>query len=93
MRRPDLGVLVVTGKDRVSWLNGLLTADLVKRPAGAAVYGLFVARSGKVMADAMAVLDDEAQRVLLVVPRRGGRGAARPPRPLPRDGGRRDGAR
>ena len=68
VRRPDLAVLVVSGKDRVSWLNGLLTADLAKRAPDAAVYGLFVARSGKVMVDATAVVDDGAERVLLVVP-------------------------
>src|SRR5262249_33809464 len=28
---PDLATLVVTGKDRVSWLNGLVTCDLAKR--------------------------------------------------------------
>jgi len=64
----DLAVLVVTGGDRVSWLNGLLTCDLVKRPPGAAVYGLAVARSGRVLADATVVLDDAAGRALLAVP-------------------------
>jgi hypothetical protein len=68
VRRADLAVLVVTGKDRISWLNGLLTADLTKRAEGAAVYGLFVARSGKVMVDACAVIDDAGERVLLVLP-------------------------
>jgi folate-binding protein YgfZ len=58
--------IVVTGRDRVVWLNGLLTCDLVKRPDGEARYGLFVARNGRVLADALVVVDDA--RVLVAVP-------------------------
>jgi folate-binding protein YgfZ len=61
--------LVVTGKDRVSWLNGLVTCDLVKRAPDAAVYGLAVARSGRVLSDATVVVDEGAARVLVAVPR------------------------
>jgi folate-binding protein YgfZ len=57
--------LTVTGRDRLSWLNGLVTCDLAKRREGEAVYGLVVARNGRVLADAV-VLVDEA-RVLLAV--------------------------
>jgi folate-binding protein YgfZ len=64
----DLATLVVTGGDRVSWLNGLVTCDLAKRAAGTAVYGLAVARSGKVITDATVVFDDEGARVLVAVP-------------------------
>lgn len=64
---PELQTLVVTGADRVTWLNGMLTCDLVKRPAeGGAVYGLAVARTGRVMTDVV-VVPDEA-RALVVVP-------------------------
>src|SRR5579872_7103371 len=66
--RPELITLAITGKDRVSWLNGMVTCDLVKRAAGAAVYGLLVARSGKVMADVVVVIDDAAERLLAAVP-------------------------
>jgi folate-binding protein YgfZ len=66
--RRDLATLVVTGRDRVSWLNGLLTCDLVKRPDGEARYGLVVARNGRVIADATVVVDDEDARALVVVP-------------------------
>lgn len=66
--RPARAVLVVSGKDRVSWLNGMLTCDLLKRVEGGAVYGLAVARSGKVMADLIVVMDDAAERVLVVAP-------------------------
>jgi folate-binding protein YgfZ len=69
----ELAILVVTGNDRVAWLNGLLTCDLVKRAAGAAVYGLAVARNGRVLADLVVVFDEggspERQRLLVAVPR------------------------
>jgi folate-binding protein YgfZ len=65
----DVATLVVTGKDRVSWLNGMLTCDLARRDPGTAVYGLAVARNGRVMADATVVFDDPGQRLILAVPR------------------------
>ncbi len=65
---PELRTLVVTGGDRVAWLNGMLTCDLVKRAPGAAVYGLAVARSGRVMTDAVVVFDEPAGRLLVAVP-------------------------
>jgi folate-binding protein YgfZ len=58
--------LVAAGSDRVSWLNGLLTCDLTKRPDGEGRYGLFVARNGRVIADALVVVDET--RVLVAVP-------------------------
>jgi hypothetical protein len=66
VRGEDLAVLVVTGKDRVSWLNGLMTCDLAKRPEREARYGLVVLRSGRVLTDATVVVDDE--RVLVILP-------------------------
>jgi tRNA-modifying protein YgfZ len=60
-----LATLVVTGKDRVSWLNGLVTCDLNKWPEGEARYGLAVTRSGRVLADLILVAD--VDRVILVV--------------------------
>jgi folate-binding protein YgfZ len=68
VREDGLAVLVVTGKDRVAWLNGLLTCDLVKRAPGAAVYGLAVQRNGRVLADATVVFDDGGERLLVAVP-------------------------
>jgi folate-binding protein YgfZ len=67
--QPELATLVATGADRVTWLNGMLTCDLIKRPAGAAVYGLAVARNGRVIADVTVVLDDARERALVVVPK------------------------
>jgi folate-binding protein YgfZ len=66
--QPELRTLVVTGKDRIPWLNGLLTCDLVKRAPGAAVYGLAVARNGRVLSDATVVFDDAGERLLVAVP-------------------------
>jgi folate-binding protein YgfZ len=64
----EIVTLVVTGNDRVPWLNGLLTCDLVKRAPGAAVYGLAVARNGRVLSDATVVFDDPGERLLVAVP-------------------------
>ncbi len=61
----ELATLVVTGKDRVSWLNGLVTCDLVKRREGEARYGLVVSRSGRVLADLVLVV--ELDRAFVVV--------------------------
>jgi folate-binding protein YgfZ len=63
----ELGALVVTGKDRVSWLNGLVTCDLAKGAEGEARYGLVVSRSGRVLADPIIVIDRE--RAIVVVQR------------------------
>ncbi len=64
----DLVALVVTGKDRVSWLNGLLTCDLVKRPEGEGRYGLVVLRNGRVLSDATVVIDETRAFVILPAP-------------------------
>jgi len=66
--RADLGTLVVTGKDRVTWLNGLLTCDIVNREPDAAVYGLVVGRNGRVLADAAVVFDEESSRIFVATP-------------------------
>lgn len=58
--------LSVAGRDRVTWLNGLVTCDLVKKEAADARYGLFVGRNGRVLADA-AVADGPAE-VWVAVP-------------------------
>jgi folate-binding protein YgfZ len=62
----ETAVIVVTGKDRVSWLNGLLTCDLVKGPDGDGRYGLVVARSGRMVTDAVVLRGPEA--ALLLIP-------------------------
>jgi folate-binding protein YgfZ len=47
----ELGTLVVTGRDRASWLNGLVTCDVAKLREGQARLGLAAAKNGKVQAE------------------------------------------
>ncbi|HSN97825.1 MAG TPA: glycine cleavage T C-terminal barrel domain-containing protein [Candidatus Nanopelagicales bacterium] len=67
LRMDELGTLVITGADRQSWLNGLLTCDLAPLKAGAGAYGLSVAKNGKIQAEVWLVLEQD--RVLLGAPR------------------------
>jgi folate-binding protein YgfZ len=60
-------VLEVTGSERLSWLNGLLTCDLTNRRPGDAVHGLAVAQKGKIVTDVVVVVDEA--RALVVVQR------------------------
>lgn len=63
---PELGTLIVTGSDRQSWLNGLVTCDLAPQkplPAGAkaappagGAYGLNVVKTGKIFAEVWIVV-------------------------------------
>lgn len=65
---PDLAVIVVTGDDRASWLNGLVTCDVTKLELGAAQYGLAVSQKGRIITDLF--IARRADSLLLVVPRR-----------------------
>jgi folate-binding protein YgfZ len=67
----ELATLVVTGKDRLSWLNGLVTCDLVKWAPGDARYGLVVSRSGRVLADPILVADGELAIAVVTADRAG----------------------
>src|SRR5678810_1228786 len=49
--REDLVLVHVRGDDRLTWLNGQITADARKAADGSAVYGLAVNVRGKIMAD------------------------------------------
>jgi len=59
------GTLVVTGKDRLGWLNGIVTCDVSKLAPGRASLGLVLSKAGKVMSDLFVVAD--AERVLVSV--------------------------
>jgi folate-binding protein YgfZ len=63
---PELSALVVTGGDRVTWLNGLVTCELAKRATGDAIYGLHVEKKGRIVSDLYVVLDTE--RVVVALP-------------------------
>ncbi|MBS2017048.1 MAG: folate-binding protein YgfZ [Deltaproteobacteria bacterium] len=58
--------IVVTGKDRISWLNGLVTCDLAKRGPHEAAYGLLVEKKGRIQTDLVVV--PSAAAVALAVP-------------------------
>jgi len=62
---PERCVLEVTGGDRLSWLNGLLTCELLSRRDGDAIHGLAVAQKGKIVSDVVVLVG--AARALLVV--------------------------
>lgn len=49
--RPDLTAFAVTGRDRLSWLNGLVTQDIGKLAAGHGAYALSVGKTGKILAE------------------------------------------
>jgi tRNA-modifying protein YgfZ len=48
---PQLGTLIITGGDRLTWLNGLVTCELAGRKPGDGVYGLTVGKTGKIVAE------------------------------------------
>lgn len=62
----DVCVLRVTGGDRQTWLNGLVTCDLAPLRAGDAAYGLAVTQKGRILADAVVVIG--AEHLSVVVP-------------------------
>ncbi len=55
-RMDDLGTLVVTGSERRTWLNGLLTCDLAPLGPGDGAYGLSVAKNGRILAEVWVIL-------------------------------------
>jgi folate-binding protein YgfZ len=63
----ELGTILVRGKDRQSWLNGLLTCDLNKVTPQIAAYGLILVKIGRIVADAYVV--DAGDRLLVGVRR------------------------
>ena len=46
-----LGTAIVTGRDRASWLNGLVTCELLAKKSGDAAYGLIVTKAGKIQSE------------------------------------------
>lgn len=61
--RPDLGTLVITGKDRQSWLNGLVTCELKGVAVGQGRRGLVCSKQGRVQAEVWVLLGED--RILL----------------------------
>jgi tRNA-modifying protein YgfZ len=63
----DRAAIVVTGKERTSWLNGLVSCDVSKLSPGKAQYGLLVEKKGRIQTDFFIVASEDA--VALAVPR------------------------
>jgi folate-binding protein YgfZ len=66
VKRGDRGVLVVTGPDRLSWLQGLVTNDVVALPIGGICGAAYLTPQGRLITD-MRVFS-QAERTLLDVP-------------------------
>jgi folate-binding protein YgfZ len=67
VRAPELGTVAVTGRDRQSWLNGLVTSDLARLEPGVASYGLVLVKIGRIVSDAWIL--PAGERMLVGVPR------------------------
>lgn len=66
VRRGDRGVLAVTGPDRLSWLQGLLTNDVAALPIGGICDAAYLTPQGRMISDMRVV--QLADRTLLDVP-------------------------
>jgi folate-binding protein YgfZ len=69
VRAFDRTGIVVRGKDRTSWLNGLVTCDLAKLDGALAAYGLLVEKKGRIQTDFFAVPGSSNDALALAVPR------------------------
>ena len=59
VRPLSLGTIAVSGKDRVSWLNGMVTCEVAKKAAEDAAYGLIVSKAGKIQTELYALFGEE----------------------------------
>ena len=66
----DRAAILITGKDRMTWLNGLVTCELAKRERGQGAYGLLVEKKGRIQADLFVVpsADGDEATLALAVP-------------------------
>ena len=64
----DRSAILVTGKDRTSWLNGLVTCELLKLMPGQGAYGLLVEKKGRIQTDLFIVPDRASTTLALAVP-------------------------
>ncbi|MRG96464.1 YgfZ/GcvT domain-containing protein [Polyangium spumosum] len=67
LRAPELGTLSIRGKDRQTWLNGMITCDLAPLKAGQGAYGFAVQKTGKILAELRVLIDDD--HILVSAPR------------------------
>jgi folate-binding protein YgfZ len=66
VRRTDRAVLRLTGADRATWLQGLVTNDVLAAAAGQRVYSAYLTPQGRMITDLWIVPRDDA--LLLDVP-------------------------
>src|SRR5690348_11964319 len=66
VRRLDRGVLAVTGADRATWLQGLLTNDVESLKDGESKYAAYLTPQGRMITDVNVVA--RGDRLLLDVP-------------------------
>jgi tRNA-modifying protein YgfZ len=64
----DRAALVVTGKDRTTWLNGLVTCELAKRERAEGAYGLLVEKKGRIQTDLFVLPDADESQLVLALP-------------------------
>ncbi len=57
---PQRKTLVVTGKDRVDWLNGLLSCDVREVAPDKGVHGLLLSKKGKIVTDVYIAASSDA---------------------------------
>jgi tRNA-modifying protein YgfZ len=72
VRASDRTGILVKGKERTSWLNGLVTCDLAKLGPGGGAYGLIVEKKGRIQTDFFALqgaTDATSDVLALAVPR------------------------
>src|SRR5262245_28794339 len=56
----SFGIVKLTGSDRVSWLQGMITNDVEKLPPGAGCYAAHLTPQGKIVAHMRIFKDDDA---------------------------------
>jgi hypothetical protein len=61
------GVLLVSGSERVTWLNGVVTCDVTLARPGSAVFGVLLSKVGKLQAD-LYVLEQAGALALAIAP-------------------------
>jgi folate-binding protein YgfZ len=64
--RPDLATLLVTGSDRLSWLQGIVSSDVEGLSRGQGGWGLVLTKQGKILADVTVVAGESEVYVGLV---------------------------
>lgn len=57
---PELGCLVAKGPDRATWLNGIVSCDVLSVDSGKGAWGLALTKQAKILSDLMLIAGDAA---------------------------------